>query len=100
MLFIRRSRCLYFDLNRTFGILRLSLVIFFIAGDFKRLVDFLLLFLLEFFLTTPHFVVVIDVTTLAFALGIDESLAGVRAFTRHGASPVLMVAVVAHSHGV
>ena len=56
--------------------------------------------LLELTLAAAHLVIVIDVAALALSLGIDGSLAGMTAFCCHSAAPVLVIAVIAHSHRV
>ena len=56
--------------------------------------------LLELTLTAAHLVIVIDVAALTLSLGIDGSLAGMNAFCCHSAAPVLVIAVIAHSHRV
>ena len=58
------------------------------------------LFLLLLLLTAPHLVIVIDVATLALALRVDRLLAGMHTVSGQRAPTVLMVAVVAHAHGV
>ena len=55
---------------------------------------------LELALAAAHFVVVIDVTALTLALGVDSADTRVRAIGRHGAPAVLVVAMVAHAHRV
>ena len=51
-------------------------------------------------LATTHLVIVIDVAALALALRVDLTLARVRTVCRHSVAAVLMVAVIAHAHGI
>ena len=51
-------------------------------------------------LAATHLVIVIDVAALALALRVDLALAGVSAVCRQSVPAVLMVAVVAHAHGI
>ena len=51
-------------------------------------------------LATTHLVIVIDVAALALALCVDLALAGVSAVCRKGVPAVLVIAVIAHAHGV
>ena len=71
-----------------------------LGGVFEYFLLGLHLFLLLLLLAAPHLVVVIDVAALALALRIDRLLAGMDAVSGQRAPTVLMVAVVAHAHGV
>ena len=57
----------------------------------------LALLLLELLLTAPHLVVVIDIATLALALGVEGPVACMNTVSGQTAPPVLVVAVVAHA---
>ena len=54
----------------------------------------------SFFLSALHLVVVVDVAALALALGVEGAIASVSTVSGEGASPILVVAVIAHAMGV
>lgn len=60
----------------------------------------LALLLLKLLLAAPHLVVVVDVAALALALGVEGPAACVNTVSGQTASPVLVVAVVAHALGI
>ena len=58
------------------------------------------LLLLKLFLATSQLIVVVDVATLALAFGVDQSLASMRTVSRHITPSILVIAVIAHAHGI
>ena len=54
----------------------------------------------QLFLAALHLIVVIDVAALTLALGVHGTLVGMNAVSGHALAPILVIAVIAHAHGV
>ena len=64
------------------------------------LVGLVLDFAEKFFLSTLHFVVVVNIAVLTFAFCVGKSLTGMLAISRVIVPSILVIAVIAHPHRI